>query len=421
MRKLGHGQSIMFFAPPEVDRSIRVVNNKGITEDIHVSDVLVWAMTETCSDIQHRAAQWLQHGMDYERRHGSWSSFLSDHITPAELALTWLQPEAKRLEELYAPAQINDSSSQLLEDRELWEQCNSQGLYTLPNNGLDEEQEREVVQDNEQEREVERPPQLPAEKHHIDEDVRYFIRTGCIPNGSRVFTAIFDTLATTSAASSSSQPWTRDVFASRDFTTTVQVGLPDKADSYIRPVNWILSSSASGKPVLVIVSPFEVNHLLSHIRGSKEVHLHVYTPQVIKMMKSCDDLRLYSIPSLPALWMPNEVLVRQLNIFAGQLYLPHSSAYVELCLFLGIYIADLKGQGVFEVQSDGFIRPKDRPAAADYPQNFEESPISILKALFSIRRKGLGYLPTHIGKLLNARRLTTGDFEEADWIKLIDK
>jgi hypothetical protein len=414
MRKLGHGQSIMFFAPPEVDRSIRLVSNKRVAEDIHVSDILVWAMTETCSDIQQRAAQWRQHGMDYKHRHSSWSSFLSSDITPDELALTWLQPEAKRLEELYAPAQTSDSGSQAMADRELWERCNSLGLCTLPDNRLDEEQEREVVQEIEREREVERPPQLPAETHHIYKDVRSFIRTGWIPNGSRVFTAIFDTLATTSAASSSSQPWTRDVLASRDFTTTVRLGSTDKADSYIRPVNWILSSSASGKPVLVIVSPFEVNALLSDIRKSKEVRLHVYTPRVIKMMKSCDDLRLYSVPPLPALWMPNKVLVRQLNIFAGQLYLPHSSAYKELCLFLGVYNADLKDQGVFEVQSDGFIRPKDRPAAADYPENFQESPISILNALFGIRRKGLGYLPTHIGKLLNARRLTNEDFEEAD-------
>ncbi|OAX31198.1 hypothetical protein K503DRAFT_111512 [Rhizopogon vinicolor AM-OR11-026] len=213
--------------------------------------------------------------------------------------------------------------------------------------------------------------------------------------------------------SSGSQPWTQDVFAARDFTTTV---LAEKTDSYIRPVNWILSSTASGKPVLVIVSPFEVNALLSNIRASKQVHLHIYTPRVIKMMKSCDDLRLYSVPSLPALWTPHEDLIRQLNIFAGQLYLPHYGAYVNLCRFLGIYTADLRDQGAFEIQNDGFIRPEDRPPAADHPNSFQESPVPVLKAFFSIRCKGLGYLPTHIGKILNARRLTNEDFEEADWV-----
>jgi hypothetical protein len=330
---------------------------------------------------------------------------------PTELALSWLQPEAKQLEELYAPAPTNDLDSRTLADEELLERCNGKGLCIFPDNHLDEEQEREVVHEVEREREVERPPQVPAAIHRIDEDVRRFIRTGYIPNGSCIFTAIFDTLTTTSAASSESQPWTQGVFASKDFTTTV---LAETTDSYIRPVNWILSSTVSGKQVLVIVSPFEVNTLLSDIRASKQVHLHIYTPRVTKMMKSCDDLRLYNVPSLPALWTPHDVLVRQLNIFAGQLYLPHYGAYVNLCRFLGIYTADLRDQGVFAVQSDGFIRPEDRPPAADYPNSFQESPVPILEALFSIRRKGLGYLPTHIGKLLSARRLTNEDFEDAD-------
>ncbi|KAG1892808.1 hypothetical protein F4604DRAFT_1913503 [Suillus subluteus] len=480
MRKLGHGHTVMFFAPPEIDRSIRAVNNKPDDKDIHVSDILVWAMTETCSDIQHRASQWLQHGVDYQSRHSAWSSFLSSDTTPTELARSWLQPEAKHLEKLYTPALTDTPALQtsideeLLEictqwlqhgvdyqsrhsawssflssdttptelarswlqpeakhleklytpaltdtpalqtsiDEELLEICSNLGLDISPDNRLDEEQEREVVHEIEREREVERPPKVSAATHRIDEDVRYFIRTGCIPDGSRVFTAVFDTLTTTAAAFSGSQPWSRDVFASRDFATTVLAR--DKTDSYIRPVNWILSSNTvSNAPVLVVVSPFEVNVLLSEIRASKQVHLHAYTPRVIKMMKSCDDLRLYITPSLPARWMPHDTLIRQLNVFAGQLYFPHQRAYVKLCRFLGIYTADLEDQGTFEIQSDGFIRPEHRPPIANVPNSFQQSPILMLKALFSIRRKGMGYLPTHIGKVLVARRLTGADFEDA--------
>ncbi|KAG1751783.1 hypothetical protein EDB19DRAFT_1893122 [Suillus lakei] len=412
MRKLGHGHSVMFFAPPEVDRSIREVNNlKGRGGGIHVSDILVWAMTETCSDIQTRAPQWLQHGMDYKSRHSAWSSFLSDHTSPTELARSWLQPEAKRLEELYAPAPTDNNALQTSLDEELLERCSSLGLGNLLDNRLDEEQEREMVHEIEREYEVERPPPVPAAPHSIDEDVRYFIQTGCIPSGSRAFTAIFDTLTTTSAAFSGPQPWSRDAFfASRDFATTVLTA--EQTDSYIRPVNWILSSTASGAQVLVIVSPFEVNVLLPDIRASKRVHLHAYTPRIIEMMKSCDDLRLYTIPSLPARWMPQDTLIRQLNVFAGQLYFPHKQAYVKLCRLLGIYTADLEDQGAFEIQSDGFIRPEHRPPAADCLNTFQQSPIPMLKALFGIRRKGMGYLPTHVGKLLGARRLTPKDFKK---------
>ncbi|KAG1773742.1 hypothetical protein EV702DRAFT_1129048, partial [Suillus placidus] len=409
MRKLGHGHSVMFFAPPEIDRSIRVVNNKH-DEDIHVSDILVWAMTETCSDIQRRASQWLQHGVDYQSRHSALTSFFSGDITPTELAHSWLQPEAKHLEELYAPALTGTPTSQTSLDEDLLERCNSLGLGTSPDNRLDEEQEREVVHEIERESEVERPPPVQAATHIIDEDVRYFIRTGSIPDGSHAFIAVFDTLTTTSASFSGRQPWSRDVFASRDFGTTVLT--EDKTDSYTRPVNWILSSTVSGAQVLVIVSPFEVNALLPDIRASKRVHLHVYTPRVIKMMKSCDDLRLYIAPSIPARWMPDDTLIRQLNVFAGQLYFPHKRAYVKLCRLLGIYTPDLQDQGAFEIQSDGFIRPEHRPRAADSLDTFQQSPIPMLKALFGIRRKGMGYLPTHIGKLLNSRWLTNEDFQE---------
>lgn len=410
MRKLGHGHSVMFFAPPEIDRSIRAVNNKQADEEIHVSDILVWAMTETCSDIQHRASQWLQHGVDYQSRHSAWSSFLSGNITPTELAHSWLQPEAKHLEELYAPALADTPTPQTLLNEDLLKRCSSLGLGISPDGHLDEEQEREVVHEIERESEVERPPPVLAAAHSIDEDVRCFIRTGSIPDGSRVFTAVFDTLTTTSAAFSGRQPWPRDVFASRDFVTTVLT--EEKTDSYTRPVNWILSSTASGAPVLVIVSPFEVNTLLPDIRASKRVHLHAYTPRVLKMMKSCDDLRLYITPSIPARWRPDDTLIRQLNVFAGQLYFPHQRAYVKLCRLLGIHTADLKYQGVFEIQSDGFIKPEHRPRTVDSLNTFQQSPIPMLKALFGIRRKGMGYLPTHIGKLLNARWLTSEDFQE---------
>lgn len=408
MRKLGHGHSVMFFAPPEIDRSIRAMSNKH-DADIHVSDILMWAMSETCSDIQRRASQWRQYGMDYQSRHSAWSSFVSGDITPTELACSWLQPEAKHLEELYASALTDVSVSQPSLGEDLLERCNSLGLGTSPDNRLDEEQEREVVHEIEREHEVERPPPVQAASHSIDEDVRHFIRTGSIPDGSHVFTAVFDTLATTSATFRGPQPWSRNVFASRDFATTV---LTDgKTDSYTRPVNWILSSTTHRTQVLVIVSPFEVNILLPDIRASKRVHLHAYTPRVIKMMKSCDNLRLYITPSIPARWMPDDTLIRQLNVFAGQLYFPHQLAYVKLCRFLGIYTADLKDQGDFEIQSDGFIRPEHRPRAADSLNTFQQSPILMLKALFGIRRKGMGYLPTHIGKLLNSRGLTAEDFQ----------
>ncbi|KAG2116284.1 hypothetical protein DEU56DRAFT_748383, partial [Suillus clintonianus] len=58
MRRLGHGHSVVFLRLQKY-RSIWDVNNRGYAEDIHVSDILVWAMIETCADIRRHAPQWL--------------------------------------------------------------------------------------------------------------------------------------------------------------------------------------------------------------------------------------------------------------------------------------------------------------------------------------------------------------------------
>ncbi|OAX34164.1 hypothetical protein K503DRAFT_466229 [Rhizopogon vinicolor AM-OR11-026] len=124
-----------------------------------------------------------------------------------------------------------------------------------------------------------------------------------------------------------------------------------RQDGY--PPSQLDSLKVLGVRVLVIVNPFEVNAPLPNIQASKQVRLHVYTPQVIKMIKSCDDLRFYSVPSLPPRWRLDEILVRQLNnIITGQLYCPRHRAYVKLCHFLGIYTADLRNQ-VFAVREWG--------------------------------------------------------------------
>ena len=72
MRKLGNGHSVMFFAPIEVDRIIRAAAKKGDFDIVDLSDILHWAMLETCQDIQMRASHWVQQGLDFKMRHSAW-------------------------------------------------------------------------------------------------------------------------------------------------------------------------------------------------------------------------------------------------------------------------------------------------------------------------------------------------------------
>ncbi|KIK90485.1 hypothetical protein PAXRUDRAFT_14327 [Paxillus rubicundulus Ve08.2h10] len=410
MRKLGHGHSVMFFAPREVDQSIRSVSSKDDTDVIDAADILRWTILETCEEIQHRAPQWAQQGVDHASRYDAWSSYCGNEFTSQQLAEAWLQPEAKSLETLYAPAQSDgqlDTSDPLIQQR-----LADLGIPYIGLSGMDEEQEREVVYEIEQENQPERPPKLPVESHRLHHDVETFVQLGSIPQGSTAFLKVFESLKNTSAAFTEPDRWTDGVFATADFCNTVKLGPGAKADEYLRAVNWVISSHVVQPPILVVVSPYEAHQLLPKIRFSKTVHLHIYTPRTVQSMRPCDDLKLYSIPAVPDTWTASlfPQVVDHLNVFAGQLYLRDYKTYIQLCRFLCLQARDLEADGDFTIQSDGFIKPEDRPPRA--LGSFQESPIPSLKKLFGLRTKGMLYAPTHMGKILDAQLLTEDDFRD---------
>ncbi|KAH7922509.1 hypothetical protein BV22DRAFT_1131369 [Leucogyrophana mollusca] len=408
MRKLGHGHSVMFFAPLEVDRAIRLAASKSDLQRVESIDILRWTMLETCTDIQHRASHWAQQGVDHHARHAAWSDFSSGGANNAELKSAWLQREALTLDEMYKPG--GDSPHRnVISPLEIQERCAQLGVTALLDTQMDEEQEREIVHEVERENQVQRPAPAPPATHRVDPQVRDFVRHGKISIGSAVFTPAFHTLDSTSTPFLERNAWSQDLLVTRDFSTTVQCNSEDKYDDYLRPVNWIISSTTGSQPprrLAVILSPFEVNALLEDIRSSKHVHLHIYTPRVTQAMRSCDDLRLHSIPPLPGAWSPPELLIPQLNLFAGQLYLPNYPTYLELCRFLGVYARDLEHEDEM-VDSDGFIAPQRRPQAAAMSP-FQESPVPSLKGLIAMRRKGMEFLRTHLGRVLQGRLLTDG-------------
>jgi len=253
---------------------------------------------------------------------------------------------------------------------------------------------------------VERPAKVKPADHVLHKDVRRFVETGQIPVGSSAFIQALSSLVNTSVEFPERHQWAQNVLVTRDFSRTVST--VQKADEYLRPVNWVVSSGIGLLPVLVVMSPDEVNQLLPSIRGSKVVHLCAYTPRTTKTMQACD-LRFYSIPSTPQL-TPLNPLICQLNLFAGQLYFSNYEMYLRTCSFLGLNGPDLRDEDLV-VDSDGFIKEENRPAARD-SCSFSQSQLLPLKELFGMRRKGMGYLPTHLGKMLNGRILSEEDFRD---------
>ncbi|KAG2119627.1 uncharacterized protein F5147DRAFT_795623 [Suillus discolor] len=402
MRKLGNGHSVMFFAPTEVDRSIRSATQKADTDRVDIADILHWAMLETCLDIQVRASHWVQQGSDFSIRHSAWAKLSRTSTSISTLKTAWLQSEARSLEDMYAPRSPLQISHVWAAD--IQRKCKELGVLTGPKMNMDEEQEREVVHEVEREHQVQRPSKVQSAAQDLHAHVRQFVRTGRIPRKSPAFIPALSSLINTTAEFHEANQWAHNFLVTRDFARTVETVLTmQKADEYLRPVNWIVLGDVG---VLVIMSPNEVDALLPDIRNSKAVQLCVYTPRTTNTMKACDDLRLYRVPSTSHL-TSSEPLICQLNLFAGQLYFSSYEMYLRTCNFLGLNAPDLRDKDLI-ADSDGFIR-KNRPSARA-SCSFKRSQVPPLKELFGMRRKGMGYLPTHLGKMFNGRILTEGDF-----------
>ncbi|KIM34791.1 hypothetical protein M413DRAFT_450051 [Hebeloma cylindrosporum] len=161
------------------------------------------------------------------------------------------------------------------------------------------------------------------------------------------------------------------------------------------------------------MSPFEVNMLLQEIRQSKCVRLHMYAPRTTQAMKAFDDLTFYCVPPLsPGYESPPLDMRCQLNIWAGQLYLDRYETYLRLCLLLGI--SSPEPTEYTSVQSDRFVPKEGRIEEMVDLCLFDESPLTLLNMLFGLRRKGMGYQQTHMGKILHARLLLQEDFDVED-------
>jgi hypothetical protein len=135
------------------------------------------------------------------------------------------------------------------------------------------------------------------------------------------------------------------------------------------------------------------------------------------MMRSFEDLRSFMVPhrdDLPP--FPSEV-INELNLFAGQLYFQSMDAYEETCRMLGLYLKELPDdlhRYAGAIGATCFVRGIEaREALGLHEAQFSDCPVEFLRKFIGLRRKGQGFLPTHLGQVLHARELYEIDFGES--------
>jgi len=440
MRKLGEGQSVAFCSSTEIQSKIREHTNKPGNTRIEVSDVLEWCIANTCTYSRKSIPLWATQGLRYQRRHVICSQRLIDKNGEVSDHLVECLPEkeAQSLQERYGNATLQLEGQHLLENsgqedllkgrerqaREIRAKCEEFDISSFKMANLYEEQERELSPENEREKQVTRPPAAISRKHSIHPDVQSLVTHGVLNRSSDAFCPAFDTLRITTAGMYyENTSWPKDLLVTTDFAEAVHGVSKQFLDSYVRPVNWVVSCKEGGRTSLVILSPFELQELMPLIRKYKRVALHVYAPRLNMSARKLEDLSFCVIPPVSKSWLVPMTAVRDLNIFAGQLYIRDYEVYITLCGFLGLLSGNPESGMV--VESDGFVRRLTSTGSELVNGNgsvdgvvrrmespFMKSPVEFLRAILAMRRKGQGFEMSHLGMILHGELIPR---ERFDW------
>lgn len=429
MRKLGKGQSLVFCAPAEIERAILQETDKKISATIEVPDILKWCILNTCHQTRKLIPLWATQGLRYQRAQVTKAQLLElDTVAgedcderSAQLARALLEDEAQSIESRYGSGERTVDELMLFEGDAaeslkghgdqielIRQKCQQFGVHTLHAAALREEQERELFPENEREREVERPrvaqPLIPT----LHKDVVRFVREGDIDLKSSAFLPAFSLLSQTGAKKhlNSVLEWPTDLVITTDFAKTVRIPRHELMDSFLQPVQWVLTSNDEGSKVVVVISPWEADQLLPDIRRGRYVTLHIYSPRVRVSQRPLDDLMFCPVPNTSNL-SPVRHNIIFLNIFAGQLYFKNYDQYCSFCRNLGLHLRLSRSQTIT-------AEKKSITAALDDSHKNDPNPeetVDFLGTITTLRRKGQSFGQSHMGKICQDRLITMGNFD----------
>jgi hypothetical protein len=417
MRKLGSTHSVCFLVSTEVAGYITAA--AGVVGDQIVSKhVLKWTIQETVAQLRTYAPLWAHQGCSFDDRNKAWERFKEGSASAAEFAVILREKESYPLQELYGVSQ-NVATSNQGSHLKIWiqDRCKEYGVGSTHDARMREEQEREVSQEKEEERQIEKPPRAEPSTHSLHEDVRTLVSTGLIPSPVKGIISAYQCLSQTSVEPDLGTTAFSHIWVTKDFASTIRTTVghrsgANKLDDFLRPTQWVLSSPE--QPHLVLLSPFEANALIDQVRDSPLVTLHVYAPRTSRNMRSFEDLRSFMIPHRDSAPVIPSNIINELNLFAGQLYFASKTAYEETCQMLGLYLKEPPKNIKLPrdaIDATGFVcSPSARQTLGLQHVQFANNPIAFLRKLTGLRRKGQGFLPTHLGQMLHSREIPDDEF-----------
>lgn len=403
--------------------ALKVVEDQSIT----VEDVLHWSMSETLAELKRNVPLWAVQGLRYVEHNALWSKARRHDCfeISAKDVSSFLEPESQTLEQRYevltgSSTQFSQHFTHANDDQvanQIRERCIAYEAQNFNNATLLEEQERELAPEIEEERQIERPPEVKPYRHELHADVSHLIRTGNLIPNSKAFRPAFTTLGASSASPHyKASKLLGNLLVSKDFTKTVEV--KGTADSFFRMPQWVISVPDSTRSVishLVIISPFEAQELLPEIEQRKMVTLHIYQPRMHLGHKPLDKLDLFTLGRTVTPGSIPPSLILRLNMFSGQSYLNSFEEYEAACKFLGLRSRPASDDEAPQLDGSQEARQQGPEGTDINVSRGKESLLEFIKVLFmKVRRDCEGIDKTHLGKMLYGALLTEEDFERID-------
>ncbi|KAK3938153.1 hypothetical protein QBC46DRAFT_441500 [Diplogelasinospora grovesii] len=404
LRQLGTTQSVVFFAPPEVNQSVADVCNidpkrASGSSRIDSAAVVRWLLEMSCQANENLHGLYLAQGADFCRRtNPEWENpdFLCYPEEKAEVLDAIVHPERQTLEQLYGPAV--DDRKPLTSDisrpelkkfaEQLAEQARDAATYgSMATSALEEvEQEREVEFQVERVRQVQKPEHrkplnFPGSLHPM---ILRFVETGrlALPKG---FFHAFTALGSTNLGKKFGVKGTSSrLYVSAEFVRTIELGKRGWDDDYLRGTEWVLYAPSTQTALVII--PEEAELVIPRLRDPKNaarVHLIPYAAPVTKNMLPFSRLSYYALPPLPTGTEIPEWLTIELGILGGRLYFEYEE-YAGLCWYLGL-----------ETPEGYFFGDEERTPLS----------LSFLLEWLTLRRKGQSVLHTPMGYICLRKQL----------------
>ncbi|KAL6891856.1 hypothetical protein GGI43DRAFT_200758 [Trichoderma evansii] len=336
LRQLSTTQSVTFFAPPEVDMSIRDICGRKfpIKYGIESSHVIFWLLEQTCRANEDLHPLFRAQGIDFCRRANAvlqYPEFLTSKSSKSSLVKVLQQQEHQTLEQLYGGSSHDPLQS-------LGEMCSSrlQGFVDKlsQHDSTDAwqedtfgevEQERELEVQLETVRHTERPIHYEAFQFPgLSSTILSFLKTGELDIAAGEVDHAFDYIGQMEAGKKHGICSTGSrFFVSREFSRTIVLYQKNQniGDRFLRPVEWILWSFSTQTALIII--PEEVELLIPRLRlagNESYVHLIAYAAPITRSMTPFNRLDYYTLPPIPLNAEFPSWLKVELGILAGRLY-----------------------------------------------------------------------------------------------------